>query len=245
MNRIASKCVLLSSLHRSGPDPRQHVPDCCDQPGSGQPAGPGGHGTCRHTHRKHGHAGRPGGGGRDPGAVTSATPGSSRAALIGPPRRLWCRRAVSRDVTPCKKNVEYIFKCTSAGEVKVSYYRWIVYYVKILLFFCCWCIFFSLPFSFMLSLFLFFFFLFFWLCDVLYVVFISRQIILDLNQKENQKAREERHRRFNHNLSRSPIFIVTHVLTVLGFFFSKLYIQSCAIVRNLCWPLAQIHKTHT
>lgn len=55
---------------RIGPDPGQHVPDCSDQPRPGQPAGSGGDGARRHTHRQHCHTGRPGSGGRDLGAVT-------------------------------------------------------------------------------------------------------------------------------------------------------------------------------
>lgn len=57
-------------LRRSRPNPSQHVPDCSDQPCPGQPACPGCHGTCCHTHRQHCHTGRPSGGGCNAGAVT-------------------------------------------------------------------------------------------------------------------------------------------------------------------------------
>lgn len=108
-------CVLnpelcVKPLHRSGPDPSQHVPDCRDQPGSGQPARPGCHGTRRYTHRQHRHVGRPSSRGCDPRAVTFVAP---EAACPAWPLWTSCFRGHH-----AVYGVEDIFKCKSAEAVK-------------------------------------------------------------------------------------------------------------------------------
>lgn len=104
-------------LRRSRPDPRQHVPDCSNQPRPGQPACPGCHGTCCHTHRQHCHIGRPGSGGCNSGAVTIKI-------LEGVGGTEWppwgfVYPTVFQDITLCTMSI--IFKCTYAGEVKVRF----------------------------------------------------------------------------------------------------------------------------
>lgn len=103
---------------RIGPDPGQHVPDCSDQPRPGQPASSGGDGARRHTHRQHCHAGRPGSGGRDLGAVTlwtsNAVEGTEQPSWRLVSLLFFSRQHIVYDV-------EYIFKCTTAGESKNDY----------------------------------------------------------------------------------------------------------------------------
>lgn len=86
LNSAGIKCLnpqCTFFILRSGPDPSQHVPNCSDQPCSGQPTCPGCHGTCRHTHRQHCYTGRPGSGGCDPWAVTLEGPWKVEKALNG------------------------------------------------------------------------------------------------------------------------------------------------------------------
>lgn len=104
---------MLYLLLRFGPDSSQHVPDCSDQPRPGQPSRSGGHGARRHTHRKHSHTGRPGGGGCDLGAVTLWT---LEGAESTEPWRI-CFSPFPRQ--HIMYNVGYIFKCV---HLQLKYY---------------------------------------------------------------------------------------------------------------------------